>query len=67
MKAKKFAELLLSTNIICATISICTYFLIDSFMALESNSGALRSLIILSVIFIAAAIVCAYRILKDDN
>lgn len=44
---KRIAELSLPSNIICATITICSYFLLDGLTTLEPNSSILRSLIFL--------------------
>lgn len=67
MKRKRLAELLLPTNVICATITICCYFIIDSLTLLDAGTSILRSLIFLEIIFIAAAVVCFVILLKDDQ
>lgn len=64
---KRIAELLLPTNIICATITVCSYFLLDGLTTLEPQSSILRSLIFLEILFILMSIVCIVVVLKESK
>lgn len=64
---KRIAELLLPSSIICATITICSYFLLDGLTTLDTHSSILRSLIFLEILFIFMAIVCIIILLKENK
>lgn len=64
---KRIAELLLPTNIICATITVCSYFLLDGLTTLEPQSSILRSLIFLEILFILMSIICIVVVLKESK